>query len=93
MCCALLVASLDTKTSLAGIAISFVTYISVTSYSVYLVHPAILDFAIKHFGDGIAVLLGAISTTYTVATLIYLYWELPMMLLRESLSVSAVGAR
>ncbi|MHB8543115.1 MAG: acyltransferase family protein [Leptospirales bacterium] len=63
-----------------------VTYISITSYSVYLIHWEVLQFFLKYIYLTKyiwLIALIAIIVTYIVATILYYFWEKPMMALRD----------
>lgn len=87
---ALIIAWFDTS-SLFNINLNkfikyIVTYISVTSYSVYLIHWDILQVFINYSdstGHIFVNSINAIIVTYIVATILYYFWEKPMMALRD----------
>lgn len=68
---------------------AIVTFIAVTSYSVYLIHLDIFIYitskttAIHSLPVMFLILAGSIATTYIVAYVLHRFWEKPFMNLRE----------
>ncbi len=63
----------------------FITWTSILTYSIYLVHMDVLKFArywSPHFGTAVGILL-----IYLVSMLLFLVYEYPMMSLREKFSL------
>lgn len=64
----------------------FITYTSLYTYAIYLVHPFLFGFVsdVKLFeGNKLLSLLLAIAMTYVVAALIYRYFEKPILNFRD----------
>ena len=97
-CSALIVAWLDTSPTfnekIAGSIWAVVaTFISVTSYAIYLIHWDVLMIGLNHKGHGIARAAGipiiTLIATYVLAAAIHYFYEKPIMDLRNRIPVSA----
>ncbi|EKN71339.1 acyltransferase 3 [Neobacillus bataviensis LMG 21833] len=91
--CAALVLSLETvRLNTLRILVKPITFISVISYGLYLLHFHVYlifkdAFKLNNIATGTAVFLLATAFTIVIAYFIYRYYELPMMKLRDKFNL------